>query len=51
MAINRLKMNEPSLNKENVDVSIEEENRINRGVYKLNGKTLRFLKRMGKINE
>lgn len=36
-------------NKENIQVSEEEIKKINNGAYKLNPKTLKFLKRMGKL--
>jgi hypothetical protein len=45
-----MKMRKPILNKENLNISQEEYERINKGSnYKLGGKTLRFLKRMGKL--
>ena len=34
-----------------LDLSAEEMNRHNSGIYKLNPKTLKFLKRMGKLEE
>ena len=41
---------EASSKRENMGVSEEEARKINGGAYKLNPKTLKFLKRMGKIN-
>ena len=40
------KMNEEKRLK---DLSAEELNKYNNGIYKLNPKTLKFLKRMGKL--
>lgn len=40
-------------NKENYDITLtdEEAKKMNGGAYKLNSKTLKFLKRMGKLNQ
>lgn len=43
-------MKKPHFNKENLTVTQEEYQKLNGGnAYKLGGKTLRFLKRMGKL--
>ena len=43
-------MNKPEYNKENLTITQEEYEKVNgTGSYKLGGKTLRFLKRMGKL--
>lgn len=39
-----------SSKKQNYDVTDEESKKMNGGAYKLNAKTLKFLKRMGKLN-
>jgi hypothetical protein len=45
-----MKMRKPEFNKENLTVTKEEYEKLNGGAsYKLGGKTLRFLKRMGKL--
>lgn len=48
--LERMRMKKLQFNKENLTVTKEEYDRLNGGnSYKLGGKTLRFLKRMGKL--
>ena len=48
-SVNKLKMSKLNEEKRLKDLSAEELNKYNNGIYKLNPKTLKFLKRMGKL--
>lgn len=48
-SIGKLQLNKMNQQKRLGDLSAEELNKHNNGIYKLNPKTLKFLKRMGKL--